>query len=302
MKPRTKGYLFALLAAFFFSFIAIIGKGLVGSGIHPIQLSFYQYCFTVLLLTGWIGLRNPIALRPRRKLLGLYALQGIVGSLGSNLLFYGALMYLDAGLTSMLLFVNPVYVTVFFALTGLRAMRPVNFISVILAVVGAMIVLNVFSGGIHAWPGLGLVWGIGSGLTYAFYNVLADLKFQSEDPNVINLFASVSALVVSAVLLAATGIGYAIPLESLPSILLLASISGILPIFFIFKALKFIGSEQVTVVASMELPMTLVLAFTLLGERMAPIQLVGIVCIVGATLLLHGSEEQEELEAQETHE
>ena len=291
MKPRTKGYLFALLAAFFFSFIAIIGKGLVNSGIHPLQLSFYQYCFTVIILTVWIGLRNPAALQPRKKMLGFYALQGIVGSLVSNLMFYGALLYLDAGLTSMLLFVNPVYVTIFFALTGIRAMRPVNFISVFLAMVGAMIVLNVFSGGFQAWPALGLVFGIASGVTYAFYNVLADLKFQSEDPNVINFFASLSALVVAGLLLAVTGIGFAIPLESLPFILLLASVSGVLPIFFIFKALKFIGSEQVTVVASMELPLTLVLAFTLLGEHMEPFQLVGIVCIVGATLLLHRSGE-----------
>ena len=109
MRHHTYGYIYAILAAFFFALIAIIGKGLVSGGTHPFQVSFYQYLFTILILGIWLYLRKPSALRCDRKRFLAFALLGVFGGGATTLLFYSALQYLDAGVTSMLLFINPVY-------------------------------------------------------------------------------------------------------------------------------------------------------------------------------------------------
>ena len=292
MRHHTYGYIYAILAAFFFALIAIIGKGLVSGGTHPFQVSFYQYLFTILILGIWLYLRKPNEFRCDRKRLCAFALLGVFGGGGTTLLFYSALQYLDAGVTSMLLFINPVYITLFFAVTKIRKMKPINYISVIIAVSGAALVLDVFAGSLK-FSATGLVLGVLSGIAYAFYNVFADLRLKSEDPNVVNFFASIASLILTALLIVFNGIDFTVKATDLPSILFLAGFSGILPVYFIFKALQYIGSEKVSVIASIELPMTLIMAFTLLKEHMRSIQIFGVALIIISTVLLHYNENGE---------
>jgi len=289
MRHHTYGYIYAILAAFFFALIAIIGKGLISGGTHPLQVSFYQYLFTILILGIWLFFRKPASLRCSRKKLLNFALLGTIGGAGTTLLFYSALKYLDAGITSMLLFIHPVYIAIFFAVTKIRKMKRINYISVIIAVIGASLVLDIYSGSLKL-SAAGLIFGALSGIAYAFYNLFADLKLKSEDPNAINFYASIAALILTAILLIFGRIGFSISPASLPPIIFLAGFSGILPIYFIFKALQFIGSEKVSVIASIELPMTLIMAFTILKEHMRPIQLFGVVLIIVSTVLLHYNE------------
>ncbi len=292
MKNHTFGYFYAILAGFFFALIAIIGKGLISGGMHPFQVTFYQYIFITLILGAWLFLRKKSALHCDAKRLRSFALLGIIGGAGTNLFFYSALQYLGAGMTSMLLFVSPIYVTLFFAATKIRIMKPINYFSVLIAVIGAALVLDVFSGALHL-SAKGIVLGALSGVTYAFFNVFVDVKLKSEDPNVIIFYTSIFALFFTFILLLFKDIGLTVRLMDLPSIIFLASFSGILPIYFIFKALQYVGSEKVSVIASVELPMTLIMAFVFLGEHMRFIQVFGISLIILSTVLLHYNEQEE---------
>ncbi len=289
MKSHTYGYIYAVLAAFFFSLIAIIGKGLISGGTHPIQVTFYEYLNIVILLGVWLAIKNPKSFRIKTPMILRFSLLGIIGGTGTTLFFYSALQYLDAGVTSMLLFINPVYITLFFAITGIRKMKWMNYVSVLMAVFGAAMVLDFVSNVNHLNP-KGILLGICSGLCYAFYNVYADLKLKEEDPNVINFYACIASFVLTLILLWGSGQGFIIHINDYLSIFILAGLSGILPIYFIFKALKHIGSEKVSVIASVELPFTLIMAFTILQEHMAASQLFGIVLIIASTILIQRSE------------
>lgn len=291
MKNYTYGYLYAIAAAFFFALIAIIGKDLVSGGTHPFQITFYQYVFTVLILGIWLLIRKPDALRCNVKQLRSFAVLGLIGVAGTNLFFYSALQYLNAGVTSMLLFISPVYITIFFSVTKIRRMKPINYLSVLMTISGAAIELNVFSGS-FSLSVLGIMLGAMSGAAYAFYNIFADLKLKSEDPNVINFYACFSAFFVTLILLIIMDIGFVVKLNDLSSIFFLTGFSGILPIYFTFKALQFIGSEKVSVIASVELPMTLVMAFVFLKEHMSLIQIFGVLLIIISIALLHYNEKE----------
>lgn len=293
IRNYTYGYFYAILAAFLYSMVSVVAKGLVSDGIHPVQVTFYQYLFTITILGIWNMLRNPGAMRCSMKQIGTFALLGVIGGACTNILFYSALQYLDAGISSMLLFLHPVFITIFFAVTKIKKLHLINYLSVLMAAVGAAIVLNVFTGHMtFSAAGIGL--GIISALTYAFYNVFADLKLKEEEPNVINFYACAASMLFTAAILGIKGIGFAVEPSSLPTIFFIAAFSGVLPAYFFFKALQYIGSEKVSVISSVELPLTLLLAFAVLREHMELIQLLGIAFIVTATVLLHRNERQED--------
>jgi Permeases of the drug/metabolite transporter (DMT) superfamily len=293
VKNVTYGYFYALLAAFLYALVAVVAKRLVTGGTHPFQVTFYQYVFTISILGAWIFIRNRKAFRCDRKMIGRFALLGIIGGACTNMLFYSALKYLDAGVTSMLLFLHPVFITIFFAVTRIKKIKLINYFSVFIAACGAAMVLDVFS---HALSlsAVGIGLGMLSGVTYAFYNIFADLKLKDEDPNVINFYACCASTAFSFVMLISNGIGFSVKAAALPSIFFLAAFSGVLPAYCFFKALQYIGSEKVSVISSIELPLTLILAFTVLKEHMKPLQLLGVLLIVAATVLLHRNENREE--------
>ncbi len=289
MKRHSLGYLYGFLAALLYALISIVAKHLITGGSHPVQITFFQYVFTVSILGIWILLRKPDKLRCSIQKIGCFALLGIFGGGSTNLLFYSALKYLDAGIASMLLFLHPVFITVFFAVTKIKALKPVNYFCVIIAASGAAVVLDVFSGTM-SFSAVGVLFGMLSGGTYAFYNIYADLKLKEEEPNVINFYACIAAMFLTMAMLAFSGIGFKVEVSTLPSIFFLAVFSGVLPAYCFFKALQYIGSEKVSVISSVELPLTLTLAFLFLKEHMKPFQLFGIILIVLATVVLHRNE------------
>lgn len=289
IKNHTIGYLYAFLAALLYALVSIVAKHLISGGIHPVQATFYQYVFTVAILGLWILLRKPAGFRCSLRKIGYFALLGIFGGGSTNLLFYSALQYLDAGIASMLLFLHPVFITVFFAVTKIKALKPVNYFCVAIAACGAAIVLDIFTGSL-LFSAAGIIFGILSGTTYAFYNIFADLKLKEDEPNVINFYACTSAMILTMLMLAFSGIGFEVKATALPSIFFLSVFSGVLPAYCFFKALQYIGSEKVSVISSVELPLTLILAFIVLKEQMKPFQLFGILLIVAATAVLHRNE------------
>ncbi len=290
MNSHKKGYLYACLAAFFFAFIAIIGKGILRDGIGPFQLLTMQYSFSIIILFVYILMTNRKALKTNWRELRLFMLQGILGSAFTNLLFYTALQTINAGMASLLLFINPVYITLFFSFSGIRKIKAHNWFALVCAVIGSILVLNLFQKGQNQIALQGLIFGGLSGLCYAFYNVFADLKLKNISPNKINMYSSIFGLIFTIIIGLITGQNLQFPGEHVFSILALSILSGILPILFIYKALQLIGSEKVSVIASLELPITLILAYLVLNEHMQWIQIIGVLMVIVATFILHLNE------------
>ena len=112
----------------------------------------------------------------------------------------------------------------------------------------------------------------------------------------INFYACTASMLFTMTLLIGSGIGFQVEPAALPSILFITTFSGVLPVYCFFKALQYIGSEKVSVISCVELPLTLIMAFTVLKEHMKPSQLFGVVLIVLATFLLHRNEKPEAAE------
>jgi len=287
LNNTNLGYIYVALSAFFFAVMSIIGKCAFNTGIQVYDLLIMQNAvsFVVMFIYLWINDKKSIMLT--RVQLKNVIIQGVFGSTATTILYYLALERITAGITAMLIFIHPIFVTLFFIITKTRKITWVNNLALILAVIGSAMVINVFNLDLVKTPVLGLVFGIAGSVTYAFYNIFADLRLKDINPEVMPLYTSAIMLVISAII-NPEFFRFTIALTpgTIFYVLELAIISGILPVVFIYKGLALVGSEKVTIIATAELPITLIMAFVILRETMVYTQVMGVVFIIGAILVL----------------
>lgn len=287
MKKSSLGYIYVALAAFFFALIAIIGKSAFSTGINVYDLFIMQNAVSVVIMFIYLFIKDKKSIIITRSQFKRVIFQGVFGSTATTLFFYLALEKINAGIASMLIFTHPVFVTLFFLLTGLRKITLVNNLALLLAVIGSGMVINIFNINLAQTPAIGLIYGVICSITYAFFNVFADLKLKDVKSEVLTMYTSAIMFVASAILNPGF-LKFDIILS--PQIIFyvfeLAVVSGILPVIFLYKGIALVGSEKTTIIATAELPITLILAFLVLKETMVSTQIIGVVFIIGAVLVL----------------
>ncbi len=291
MKGTKIGYIYIALASLFFAVIAIVGKTVINLGMSVFDLLILQNAFSILLLLAYFAFTGIRQLKLDREMLKRVVLQGIIGSAGTTIFFYMALEQLNAGIASMLLFTNPALVSLYFIITKTKKINIVNNAALIFALLGSIMVINIFNIDLTGTPIIGLFYGIAASAAYAFFNVYADIKLKGLKPLVITFYTS-SIILMAALFLNINFFTFSFVLtpELIFYIFELSIISGILPIVFLYKGIELIGSERASIVATAELPITLVLAYFFLRETMVIVQLLGAAFIILSLVILQNEE------------
>jgi len=287
LNRNKVGYIYVLLAAFFFALIAVIGKTVINSGIKIFDLLVLQYTASFVFMLIYFVIAGIRKLSLPKESLKAVLTQGLIGSSCTTVLFYLALEKLNAGIASMLLFTHPVLVSIYFMATKTRKITRRSNLALLTAFFGSIMVINVFNIGIAGTPFIGFVFGIMSSCTYAFYNIYADVKLKDFEPLVIAFYTNLTTLAVSLILHPGFfRFEFLMTSELLIYIFELAVVSGILPVIFLYKGIKLIGADKASIVATSELPITILLSFLVLGEKMGLVQLAGILLIMGSIIIL----------------
>lgn len=295
---RSRGYVYAVLASAIYAFNSVFGKIMITGGLDPLTIIFYQSLVATFLIFVMILVSDKSKFKITREQIPQTAIQGIIGAFGTNLFFYLALGTLNAGIVSMLLFTNPIFVTLYFAVSGTKKLENVNYISLALAMIGAVFVLDIIPIGEMSLSIIGIGFGIMSALTYAFYNIYADFKMIKIDHFTVLFYTSVFGLIVA--FLGTFAYHGGIPVlefEQAKYIILIALMGGVLPVVFFYRSVAIIGSERTSIIATLEIPLTLVVAFVVLREHMSLIQLGGVAMVISSALLLHRGDKHIEKKA-----
>lgn len=287
MNSYKTGYIYVLLAAFFFALIAVIGKTAMNTGINVFDLLILQNIAAVLFMLVYFAAVDIKRLRLNRRSLKTVLIQGLIGSAGTTILFYLALQRMNAGIASMLLFTHPVLVSIYFMASKTKKITITSNLALIAAFLGSLMVINVFNIDIAKTPLIGIVFGILSSTAYAFFNIYADVKLKDFDPLVTAFYTTFTILLVALVLRPGFfRFEFVMNTELILYVCELAVVSGILPIIFLYKGINRVGADKASIVATSELPITILMSFFVLGERMGPIQLAGILLIMCAIIML----------------
>jgi drug/metabolite transporter (DMT)-like permease len=280
-REETRGLALVVLSTVAFGLLPILGKAAYGAGVRPLPLLAWRYAIAALVFT--LLRRSPAPPLPTR--LRLWAIGGVF--VGNSVAYFMALTTVPASTVALLLYSYPVIVAVLAAAAGLERLTVRSLVAALLA----------FSGcALTAAGGLGLAGLLGAGpgvlfallaaFVYACYLILV-ARFAPRVPaeDVARHLAQVSAVVC--LVLALGGDGLALPAAArawLP-VVGIALVCTVLALHTFLAGMARVGPTRASVVSSLEVIVTLALAFAFLGERLGPWQWLGAVLILGAVLL-----------------
>jgi drug/metabolite transporter (DMT)-like permease len=231
-----------------------------------------------LALVGlWLIWRRQPALLPKRALPMLAVTAG--GFALQSLFYLEAIHYIPVSLAVLLFYLFPIMVIVIAWALGQERLTPVRVAGALAAFAGLVLALNVQSGVIH-W--LGVALGAAAALSLAV-NIVGAAHMMRTAPAMTVIFnmVLVATLAYCAALLA-TG-GPAWPAEGAGwAVFFAVVLTGPLAQMCFYAALAFTAGSRASIIMNGEPITTTALALLILGETLAPVQVMGALVVVGA--------------------
>jgi len=267
----------------------------IGS-IDPLILAQARATISLLILCPFLWATQPRSLSIRPKDLAQFFLLGILGLAASNYFYYFAIEKTTVATAIVLQYVAPVWVLLYMLARRLQHATAQRVLGVILAVVGCGIAVGLVSGRAgFPWLGLsgarfstiGVLAAEGAAVSFAFYNVYAQHLVQKYNRWTVLFYALLGAaafwLVVNP--------PWKIIAQHYTSgqwlfLLVFAIVSMLVPFSLYFAGLQHLDPTRAVVTACLEPVWAIALTALFLGELVSPMQVVGIMLVLVATILV----------------
>ncbi len=284
-REQRWGVLSTIAASFFLGWAPILGKLAYRGGVTPFTLAALRTAVAALLLWVTFALfwRREIAIS-WQGLVGCVSV-GVVNGIGS-LFFYTSLARLDASLASLLNTLYPLWVVLFLFASG-QPLTRLTLMRLGLAMVGVFLLTRAGAGELD-WVGVTLM--VASAATYGWHLVLGQWVMA-------DVPSRTGALYVLTAMACVVGLARAVqtPLQQMAMepitaigwfAIVALGLTTALSRLAMFSALRSVGGVETSLGGLLELLVSLVLAFLLLGERLTIVQWLGGALLVIGMLLM----------------
>jgi drug/metabolite transporter (DMT)-like permease len=282
-----RGALLCLMSAAAFGTLGIFGKLASDAGASVATTLLVRFGLAALVFAaalrltgGWSALRRL----PRRVVLIGLGLGAAGYSLQSGL-YFAAIGRLDVSMVALLLYTYPAFVTL--AAVALGRAAPSLRIGAALAVASAGLVLVLLAAGTGAFDLPGALMALGASLTYTTYILVSDRIVGEVDPFALALLVLTGATASFSVAGVATGsLDFALSGEAWVWLVAIALVSTVVAVSAFFAGLRRVGPSEASILSTFEPPVTVALAFVVLGERLTVAQLAGGALVLAAVIVL----------------
>ena len=297
MKKPLYGYLLAALAALCWASGGLISQGLFRAvNIDPATLTAVRATSAFLILTVFLLIfhRKAFVLkRPARDLLFLVPF-GMIALAGANFTYLQSIRISGVAPAILMEYMAPLFTLGASVLFFKQKLQVGIIAGVILALAGCAIVVGVFNRAALTVSGTGLAWGVASAVTFALYGIMGD-----RGPHDIDLFSKLyyallfNALLWNIMLGPARVISPLISAKTALPIIIMASVSTVLPFGAFLLALRFIDATRASVTAMLE-PVAAGLGAALIFKQpLTQNLIIGGIIVLGAIALIQLSGQQE---------
>ncbi len=282
-QTKALGYLMGITGAAFYGLNPLFALPLLADGMDPLSVIFWRYILSLPMLAALMLCGRTDFRLSKDEALQLVILGSLMAL--SSLFLYLSYNYMDAGLSSTILFVYPIMTALLMAGVFHERVSWVVWGCMVLASVGIGVLCELH-GEVHAsWQGL--VLSLASALTYAVYLVFINKGHITHLASAkVTFYVILFGSVLLALILACAG-HIATPAGlhwgySLGSALLPTTASLVLTTL----AIQYIGSTQTAILGAME-PITAVLIGVMVfGEHLTTRSIIGILLVVTAVTIV----------------
>jgi len=295
----SAGILIALLSAATFATAGPFAKSLLETGWTPGSVVFLRIAGAAAVLlvptVRALGGRWHLLRGEWRRVVAY----GLTAVALPQVAFFYAISHLSVGVALLLEYLALVLVVVWQSLVARRAPRAPTLVGIALAVIGLVLVLDVF-GGVQV-DGIGVAWGLLAALGLTSYYLMSGSSHETALPP---LTLAGGGLVVGAVTFGLLGLLGVLPMEfhtarvdlagsSLPwwvAVLELAVVAAATAYVAGIVAARVLGAKLASFVGLSEVLFAVLLAWVLLGELPRAVQLLGGVFILAGVAVVRSEE------------
>lgn len=278
-----KGYLHAILSAFFFGLAGVLVKLALKTGLESIQLIVLQYMVSVPLLFLYIFITDKNKLKLTKiEFLDLLIL-GVVGNAPMTIFYYNAFANLPAPIVTIMLYTYPFIIFTYNTLFFRRKIDKKILLLICIGFLGAILTLNII-GGNNIYSGLGMLYAFMAAIFFAFMNMFSEKKLRRIDAFVINTYSTFFSL-LTLLLYNYAHMGF-LSQVTLPIVLnvgILSLFCEVLPLTLLYSGIKKIGGLKTSMIGNLEIPTAIILSALVLNERLIGIQFIGVLLIIYTT-------------------
>lgn len=273
------------MSASAFATLGVFGRLAADAGAGVVTTLLARFAIAAALFALLIRLTGRGRTRPPRRVVLIALALGAGGYSLQSGLYFAAIGRLDVSLVSLLLYTYPAFVTL--AALALGRAAPSLRTGVALTVASAGLVLVLLAAGTGAFDLAGALIALGASLTYTSYILVSDRIVDDVDPLVLSALVLTGAAFSFGVTGALTGsLDFALAPEAWLWIVLIAVVSTVVAVSCFFAGLRRVGPSEAAILSTFEPVVTVTLAFLVLGERLAPLQLAGGALVLGAVIVL----------------
>ena len=289
-----RGYVFIAAATLCWGVSATLGRAVFtgklieGQGLAPIGpliLAQSRTTISLLVLAPVLLLRRGPASLAMSRADALRALWiGMAGVAGSNFFYYFAIQKTNVATAIILQYIAPVWVLLYMVARGLQRATAQRVVAVLMAVAGSVAVVGAGSLRLDT---VGVIAAQLAAVTFAYYNVAIPPLLARHDRWKVLLYVLLGAVLfwlavnppwrVAAAHYSAQQWGF---------LAVFAMTSVLLPFSFYIAGLQYLDATRAIVTSCLEPVFSIVIAALALGELVRPLQVVGIVVVLAATVVV----------------
>lgn len=301
-RHPIRGYLFIASAALCWGVSATLGRaGFTGRlfqtgqalpPIDPLILAQSRTTISLLVLVPILfAIRGRKGMSIPRKDFWRALLIGVAGVAASNYFYYLAIQKTNVATAIILQYTAPVWVLLYMVSRGLQRATVQKLLAIGIALLGVVLVIDVFNGGGLRLNRVGLVAAILASLSFSCYNIFGGQLVQQYDRWKALTYVLVGAVAFWMFVNPPWKIAEAHYSGRQWGFLAVFAITSVLlPFSFYFSGLHHLDPTRAVVTSCLEPVFSIAIAAVALGEGVGSVQVLGMVLVLAATVLIQRPE------------
>ena len=292
MSRTLAGTLLAVGATLLWGVNGTVSRIAMDGGLSPIRLTEIRIGASAVVLLVFVALTDRAALRLSRREVLPYLAFGAIGLVCVQWTYFEAIDRIPISLSLIIEYLAPLMVALWVRIVWKRRLPWLVWVAIPVAGVGLALALGLQGGDLGGLSGIGVLWSLGAGATYAYYALHAESLTRRRSPAaVLALGLTFGAVVLSVALPwwsfpfdALTGTGAAGPIE-LPAwagIAYIVLLGTVLPFTMIIAGVQRIGADGAIITAMLEPIFAGVVAWVVLDQVLTPTQVLGGAVVLAA--------------------
>jgi drug/metabolite transporter (DMT)-like permease len=288
-KGRLIGAGLCTASAFGFATLSILGKLAYAEGLSMTGFLSLRFGCAAALLLIILGIQQGRTILPERRLLLALFLLGALGYFSQASLFFLGLSRISASLSSVLLYIYPVFVALTMWIFEGRRPTRLEGLAMVLALAGAALTAGPLEGLAEGGPDpVGVLFILVGAAGYGVYIVVSNRYVHRAGPLVSTAWIALGASVSFGLAgwLTDSWVFTFTP-RSLALLAALVVFSTIIPIATFFAGMRRVGPTAASLLSTLEPVFTILLAALILHEALTQNQWAGGALILVAVILLN---------------